>query len=425
MNKRIKTLCLALTSAITITAQTTEKEIYIPRDLRHIDFASDTAQWSYNRMAKSPNFVVFWEKGFGNDLSNPPALEGHDMKVNLQHLLDRLESFYAFYKDTLGFVKPGSKSERYRMMAMLNYSLEGTAYGGDYDQTIGALWIAPNRLQDKRLNCIAHEIGHSFQSQIACDGTGESWGGGGIFEMASQWMLWNVNPEWTTDENYHWEAFRRLTYKRFLDISNIYHSPYVLEYWSTRRGLGVIADLFREGKRGEDPASTYMRMFGLTIDEMNCEMAECYSRLITFDFPIGEASRKYSCQLKTATELQDGKWMRPVAGETPETWGFNVIEIPEGKKSGKATVECLNTSANATLATRMVYVGGDKQLIAYGDIQTGSKQTIKYRMPKEAAKAYLVVVGCPKQAYSPYLFNPYDEKSKKEKADTYPYRIKL
>ena len=38
------------------------------------------------------------------------------------------------------------------MMVMINYSLEGTAYGGDYDGEIGALWIAPNRVQDEKLN---------------------------------------------------------------------------------------------------------------------------------------------------------------------------------------------------------------------------------------------------------------------------------
>ena len=54
------------------------------------------------------------------------------------------------------------------MMVMINYSLEGTAYGGDYDGEIGALWIAPNRVQDEKLNCIAHELGHSLQSQITC-----------------------------------------------------------------------------------------------------------------------------------------------------------------------------------------------------------------------------------------------------------------
>ena len=38
------------------------KAIYIPRDLRNNDFESDTAQWSFHRMACTSNVVVFWEK---------------------------------------------------------------------------------------------------------------------------------------------------------------------------------------------------------------------------------------------------------------------------------------------------------------------------------------------------------------------------
>ena len=211
----------------------TGKAIYIPKDLQQMDLQNPDSKWSYHRMAHSENFAVFWEKGFGNDLSSPPPLEGHSMKVDLPNLLHKLETFYVYFRDTLKFVKPGSKSEKYRMMVMLNYSLEGTAYGGDYDQQIGALWIAPNRIQDKKLNCIAHELGHSFQAQISCDGEGEAWGGSGFFEMASQWMLWQVNPDWITDEKYHWEAFMTLTHKAYLHLKNIYHSPYVLEYWGT------------------------------------------------------------------------------------------------------------------------------------------------------------------------------------------------
>lgn len=88
-------------------------------------------------------------------------------------------------------------------MVMVNYSLEGTAYGGTYDDFIGALWVTPNRIQDQKLNCLAHELGHSFQLQIMADKTGEAWGGSGFFEMTSQWMLWRVNPDWLTDEKFH------------------------------------------------------------------------------------------------------------------------------------------------------------------------------------------------------------------------------
>lgn len=41
-----------------------------------MDLQNPASQWSYHRMAYTENFVIFWEKGFGNDLSNPPQLEG-------------------------------------------------------------------------------------------------------------------------------------------------------------------------------------------------------------------------------------------------------------------------------------------------------------------------------------------------------------
>lgn len=55
------------------------KSIYIPKELQGMDLQNPASQWSYHRMAYTENFVIFWEKGFGNDLSNPPQLEGHSM----------------------------------------------------------------------------------------------------------------------------------------------------------------------------------------------------------------------------------------------------------------------------------------------------------------------------------------------------------
>ena len=237
----------------------TGKEIYIPEELRDNDFTNKDSKWSYYRMACTPNVVCFWEKGFGDDLSKAPDLDGHPMTVDLDNLLSRVEYFYNVYRDMMGFLLPGSKAEKYRMMVMLNYSLEGTAYGGCYDNTIGALWITPNRVQDKTLNCIAHEIGHSFQIQIACDGQSQGMGGG-IFETSAQWMLWQVNPRWTTDENYHWEAYKKNIHLSLFHPENMYHAPFVLEYWSMLHGLTYMADMFRGGRAGEDFTQTYRRM---------------------------------------------------------------------------------------------------------------------------------------------------------------------
>lgn len=71
------------------------------------------------------------------------------MKFDLGNLQTQVERFYRFFRDTLKFSLPGSICDKYKMMVMVNYSLEGTAYGGTYDDFIGALWVTPNRIQDQ------------------------------------------------------------------------------------------------------------------------------------------------------------------------------------------------------------------------------------------------------------------------------------
>lgn len=403
------------------------KEIYIPKDLRKNDFTKNDSKWSYARMAYTDDVIVFWEKSFGDDLSQAPDLDGHNMKVDLDNLLNRLQTFYDYFKYRLKFIQTGSKADRYRMMVMLNYTLEGTAYGGDYDEQIGALWISPNRVQDKKLNCIAHELGHSFQSQIACDGTGESWGGGGIFEMTSQWMLWQVNPEWTTDEHYHWMGFKDHHNLRFLHFENIYHSPYVLEYWSMKHGETIMGELFRAGKRGEDPASTYMRLCGLSLDAMNQEMIDCYSRLIAFDFPrVKQSHKKFIGDLTTpmiVSQSKNNDVLYPDTNFIPQTWGFNIIKLDNkaNKKSIKITFDGINNDENATYLVRWVTLKDGEP--TYGPICSG--MNMKINVPTaDSDNCYLVVVGCPKNTYKPYTFNPY-RRSKKEKEITYPYRLTI
>ena len=37
-----------------------------------MDLQDPESKWSYHRMACTENFVIFWEKGFGDNLSDPP-----------------------------------------------------------------------------------------------------------------------------------------------------------------------------------------------------------------------------------------------------------------------------------------------------------------------------------------------------------------
>jgi hypothetical protein len=423
--------------ALSFSAQTAaQKEIYIPNDMKGMDLNCDTSRWCYARSLMAPDVAIFWEKGFGKDLSKAPDLDGHNMKVDLKNLEEKLERFYHYYRDSLKFILPGSKAERYRMMVMLNYSLEGTAYGGDYDGVIGALWIAPNRVQDKTLNCIAHELGHSFQSQIVADGKGEAWGGGGIYEMTSQWMLWHMNPQWMHDEEYHWKAFMNLTHKAFLHGENIYHSPYVLEWWSTLHGLTIMGDMFRQGHKGEDVVQTYKRMFNLSQEQFCNEMFDGYRHLITYDMPrIREVAKPYANRFTCKLDTLSNGWLRIDSTRCPENYGFNAIALPvpqQGKSckvsfkgiAGAQSYSAVNTS-KAGWRYGFVAVKADGKPI-YGAMSEKAKGNISFKAPKDTqiTHLWLVVMGAPTEHWS----NPapqWDEKTKAEPDAQWPYEIRI
>lgn len=383
------------------------KAIYHPEEFKNEDFTDSSNKWSTKRMACTENIALFWAEGFGDNITNAPDLDGNNMKVDLANLLAKLESYYKFFYNDLGWTKPGTKADKYRIMVMLDYSLEGTAYGGSYDDAIGALWITPNRVQDERLNCIAHELGHSFQSQIWCDGEGVSWGGCGFFEMASQWMLWQVNPDWQTDEYYHLKAFQDLTYKAFLHIDNIYHSPYVLEYWGEKHGKHLIAELFRQGTEDEDPVMTYQRVTSTDQTTFNDEMFDAIRRMVNWDYPrVWENTRRYACNgWKTKLIEKNGRWM-PSPDNCPENYGFNVIELNPQCKNGKITVNFKGEMKAKGYHTINVDAAGwryglvavnDKGQSIFSDVMDNKNGNLQFQLPtnENITSLYLVVMGAP------------------------------
>ena len=415
-----------------------QKRIFIPEDLQNMNLDADSSKWCWHRSAETRDCIFFWERGFGNDLQNPPQLDGKPMAFNLSVLMERVQSFYTFFHDTLGWVlpphkshetheshkshkthkshephKPYSKADRYKMMVMIMYSLDGTAYGGTYDNFIGGLWVAPNRIQDKTMNCMAHELGHSFQLQIPADSVGEAWGGSGFYEMTSQWMFWQVNPWWLRDENYHFEAFRKLTHKAYLDGENIYHSPYVIQWWSDLHGRKSIAELYRQGRRGEDPVITYKRMYNLSQTQFCDEMFRGYQHLMNFDFNHArQETRPYACTFSTELDTLSGGWLRPKY--TPEAYGFNAIELP-ARRSAKVT---LRPTSTRELRYGFVGVTTDDREI-YSPIGATTFRTPKGTTLK---KLYFIVMGAPNQ-HQQLRWNGYGDKDAAN--PTYPYELKI
>lgn len=397
------------------TALHAQKKIYIPEDLRKMDLQADTSQWSFKRSIETDDLILMWERGFGSDTSNPPMLEGKPMSFNLTNLRDRVQEFYHFFRDTLAFSLPGSKADKYKMMVMVNYSLDGTAYGGTYDNFIGALWVAPNRIQDTKMNCMAHELGHSFQLQIPADSVGDAWGGSGFFEMTSQWMLWQVNPDWLTDENYHFEAFKQLTHKAYLHLDNIYHSPFVIQWWSDLHGRKSIAELYRQGRIGEDPVMTYKRMYNMSQKQFCDEMFRGYQHLVNFDFNHArKETRQYACTFDT--ELEGGKWLRPK--NYPEEYGFNAIKLDD-KVNLNARKFRLNLQGD-NLRYGFVGITTDGQSV-YSNVNATEFVVPK---SKRLSHLYLIVMGAPLQHHQ--IPMPTDENYKNpQNLLVFPYSFRI
>jgi hypothetical protein len=394
-----------------------QKKIYIPEDLRGMDLQADSSKWSFKRSIETDDLIFMWERGFGSDTANPPMLDGKPMVFDLENLKNRVQSFYLFFRDTLAFTQPGSKADQYKMMVMVMYSLDGTAYGGTYDNFIGALWVAPNRIQDEKMNCMAHELGHSFQLQIPADSVGDAWGGSGFFEMTSQWMLWQVNPDWLTDENYHFEAFKKLTHKAYLDLENIYHSPYVIQWWSDLHGRKSIAELYRQGRRGEDPVMTYKRMYGMSQSQFNDEMFRGYQHLVNFDFNHArKETRKYACSFNTELEKIVDGWYRPK--NTPEEYGFNAILLDELVNMKARNFRLQLKGDNL----RYGFVG----VTADGESHYSPVNATTFEVPagKTLAHLYLIVMGAPMAHQRLYM--PMGNERGTNVANTqFPYTFRL
>ncbi len=418
----MKRVALLMAGAlVSLSLQAQNKKIYIPEDLRKMDLQADTSQWSLKRSIETDDLILMWERGFGHDTSNPPMLEGKPMSFNLENLKNRVQGFYNFFRDTLAFSLPGSKCDQYKMMVMVMYSLDGTAYGGAYDNFIGALWVAPNRIQDEKMNCMAHELGHSFQLQIPADSVGDAWGGSGFFEMTSQWMLWQVNPDWLTDENYHFEAFKKLTHKAYLHLDNIYHSPFVIQWWSDLHGRKSIAELYRQGRIGEDPVMTYKRMYGLSQDEFNREMLRGYQHLVNFDFKHArKETRKYACTFNTEVQGTGERSMKVGSGyrpkQFPEEYGFNAILLDSLVDIQKPVEVAVRGVSNMHALTAVTTDGES----IYSDIDAERFEVPKGKTLKHL---YLIVMGAPTEHYQIPMPTEENPEPPKAELEDFPYEF--
>lgn len=231
-------------------------------------------------------------------------------------------------------------------------------------------------------------------TQDAGQGEQGRWFGGGFFEMTSQWMLWHVNPYWVRDELYHWDAYRRTPHKAFLNWENVYHSPYVLEWWSQNHGLDIIGDIYKTASNPEDAADAFIRLTKMSAEQFNDDLFEANRHTVFLDFKHAFAqTRPYA-----------GNWPQLDAAGAPEAGGFDVRRMPTPRRGERIDVVFQGKAEGDDTSWRYGFVAMLQDgTCRYSPIYYKVRARVRYKAPKDqnVRELYLVAMVAPSQRNAP------------------------
>lgn len=406
------------------------KELYIPKDVleRSGDLKSDTGEYSFKRMKETSNLALFWSKKFGSDpMSNPDTL----LRFDIDFILKEGERIYNFYVNDLKFVQKGNSiSDKYKLLIFIVDSKEATAYGGGNDDKVGCFWAPPVRMRKAPFGALAHEMGHSFQYILGLDRAKQGKKGGtgyGFVEMTSQYMLWQVYPEWLTFENYHLVDYMKQTHLAYMHQKNMYHTAHVMEYWANKHGIDIVSKVWQEGQAGEDPVVTYKRLTGIDQTQFNDEIFDAYRRFITWDMKrIEKVARPYTNQHFSKLNPIDDGWYRISAEKCPQNYGYNGFRllVPEAGTMVKLEFKGL-AGTEGFHAVKVEKAGWRYGFLAvkangqrvYGKVYSDSEGVAEFKIPKNTTYLWLVVSGAPTEHWVKGRGD--------NKEEQWPYQIKL
>jgi hypothetical protein len=385
------------------TFSVSAKEVLLPKKIWRVpegnDFNNPDAEFSHARKLESENIVIFWSKEFG---ANPLLNTDEKKRFNVQEASRELERFYTYYVDVLKLVEKGkSLSDKYKILLFVIGGDENTAFGGGAEE-VGCLWTPAVRMSKAPYGALAHELGHSFQYLAGKDS--DKGFRSGIMEMSAQYMLWQVYPEWMTFENYHLQSYLKKTHFAFLHGTNIYHSPYVIEYWSEKHGLDFFGKLLRSPEQGEDPVMTYQRITGIQQAQFNAEMFDAARRFMTWDLPrVKNVAAPYANMHSTVLDRESEGVYRISKENCPQDYGYNGIQmaVPGGKKVSVRLESAVGDTAFRQVraqeaAWHFGWVALKKdgsRVYSKAGLEPGK---LDFNLPKDTEKLWLVVMGAPK-----------------------------
>ncbi|MCW3805384.1 DUF6055 domain-containing protein [Plebeiibacterium marinum] len=423
-----------------------DRKIYIPQEFKESGFDDPNNKWSYKRSKQSDHFIAFWEAGYGENNPNSNDIP-EEYRVDIDDMLLKAEEFYALNINKLQFANVGSgKSnlDKYKMIIMLHYTTEWMAFGAGYDDVIGALWVSPSTCKPVG-SVIAHEIGHSFQYQVYADllangdvkedftrgfryGFGGN-GGNGFWEQTAQWQAMQCYPDDIFNKR-DLDTYIKNCHRHVCHEDYRYSSYFIHYYWIEKHGVDFIGKLWRSAQKPEDPFQAYMRITDISAPQLNDEIYEAASKMVTWDIDgLREGGKENIGKYKSNTDLLEDGTYQVEYNSCPGTTGFNALELEvpgAGKKitayfKGIVNADGYNTVEDTARAGwRYGYVAlleNGKRV--YSKMNAATQGAVTFKVPKKCSQLWFVVTGAPK-TYAPH---PWDEDESND--DQWPYQVKF
>ncbi|AMP98032.1 hypothetical protein AY601_1104 [Pedobacter cryoconitis] len=380
-----------------------EKNIYIPNEWQGIDLNNDNSEWSYARMATSANIVIFWDKGF---TTNPSQAPNVSLRFNKADILLKAEQVYKSYRDTLKFTGQASNLDTKKLMILVKYSTDWLAQGAGFDNVVGALWVSPAAVNINSV--LAHELGHTFQYQVHCDGTygyRDQNYVGSFWEQCAQYMSRQTYPAGSLDDI---KFFYDNCYKNFSNEEIRYQSFHLQEYWKLKYGKDFLGRLWRSATSPEHPLQTYKRITNSSQSVLNNEILDYARRCVNWDLPNGQyvraAAQSQNAIFKTLLNYNPADQYYTVDQATaPECYGFNVIEL-NVPTANTATVNFSGIN-NGTFVNlqgwRYGFVSVNSSGIpTYSTIGADAQGSLLFTKPANTSRVWLVVSGAPQTHFN-------------------------
>lgn len=476
MKKIIFTLFTAtILQSTTLFAQ---KSVYIPQEWRNrtdtLIYADEDPDnkytWSKSRSRETDNFILLWDKGYGNTLpSNAPS----QYRVDIDDLLKKAEQFYELEINQLGFVDPETSNlKKYKAMILMNHTTEWACYGGGYDFMVPALWLSPNTCWPVG-HSVAHEVGHSFhymcyseasnhgQDPVIETGFHSPIGSGSVtWEQTAQWQAMQTYPELMYDQSIF--VFNKSHNYAFTHEWHRYQSYWFLYYICQKyNDIKTVANVWNHHETTPvDFNEAYMHLKDIDVNELFRQYFDYACRLVTWDLDVCTPYRNnyignfdYHC-----SKLKDGSY-QVAFSSCPQSTGFNVIplETTDAGVTVKTEFTALTNRAALAEADPGEYLDGDTQwkkherrfynpnthyaargfrlgyvvLLKNGDRKYYSEdkvyctgagkttETISFEVPENVDKMWLVVSPAP----SEYFQHKWDDSINND--DQWPYLVKF